>query len=349
MIRKLLLVSNRRALLVRLFRANRWWVIANRTLFVRTGFDSAAGLKPKDWVFRRIFVRGTKSSPRIMALVVDLGRLGNALSRVSKAVTVAQENHWAGVVVPRHSHFPAYSALIARETVDIDGFLITCGDSRWGAQGSPDLIVRREFHNEPIEPGPETRTVAKQAVRELFSGLQPRGDLSDSTLAIHVRSGDIYFRERVGNWGQPPVAYYERIIREGRWERVLVVCEDKESPVLRPIEALCDDLGIKHIFQSTTLAEDLAVLVGAKNLVVGRGTFAPAVVLLNPVLERIFFFEDRFDSKFLDQSTKVIRVVDQAGDYRENVLQGKWVNSPAQRQLMVDYPASALTLETVSS
>jgi len=342
---KLLRVKNRRAVALRLLLCNRLWVIANRTLFVRSRGSSAPGVRATDWVYRRVFATRRVTNPRVMALVVDLGRLGNALSRISKGVATAREKHWTGVIIPRHSHFPAYARLIGRESVEVSGFVATCGDDRWGPGGLPDLVVRREFHHESIEPDAETRSMVKNVVGALFSGLQPREDLTANDLVVHVRSGDIYFRERVGNWGQPPVAYYEKIIREGQWSRVFVVCEDNESPVLRPIAALCQSLGIEHFFQSGTLAEDLALLASAPNLVVGRGTFAPAVVLLSMALEQVFFFEDRFDSKFLDPSTELVRVVDERGSYRESVLQGRWVNSEEQRELMVSYPVSALGFE----
>ena len=342
---KLLRVKNRRAVAVRLLLCNRLWVIANRTIFVRSRGLSAPGVTATDWVYRRVFAGRRVTNPRVMALVVDLGRLGNALSRISKGLVTAREQHWTGVIIPRHSHFPAYAPLIGRESVQVNGFLATCGDDRWGLGGPPDLVVRREFHGERIEPDTDARSMVKNVVGALFSGLRLEEELTANDLVVHVRSGDIYFRERVGNWGQPPAAYYEKIIREGPWSRVFVVCEDNESPVLLPIAALCESLGIEHFFQSATLAEDLALLASATNLVVGRGTFAPAVVLLNVALEKVFFFEDRFDSKFVDPSTELVRVLDEQGTYRESVLQGRWVNSEEQRELMVSYPTSALGFE----
>ena len=309
---------------------------------MRNRGSSASGVTATDWVYRRVLAGRRVTNPRVMALVVDLGRLGNALSRVSKGIVTAREQHWTGVIVPRPSHFPAYAPLIGRESVQVNGFLATCGDDRWGPGGPPDLVVRREFHHERIEPDAEARSMVKNVVGALFSGLRLEEELTANDLVVHVRSGDIYFREGVGDWGQPPVAYYEKIIREEPWSRVFVVCEDNESPVLRPITALCESLGIQHFFQSGTLAEDLALLARATNLVVGRGTFAPAVVLLNMALEKVFFFEDRFDSKFVDPSIELVCVVDEQGAYRESVLQGRWVNSEEQRALMVSYPMSAL-------
>jgi len=342
---KLIRLGNKRKLVVRFLLGNRYWTVVNKSLFLRTHRFSGPGVRAEDWVYRRVFSTRTAAVPQLMALVVDLGRLGNALVRISKAVVVARENDWGGIVVPRSGHFPAYSSLMMRESVEVDGFFATCGDGEWGSAGVPDFLVRREYMSGPIDPNVEMRDSVKRVVRRLFPGLEMREDITANDLVVHVRSGDIYFRERVGNWGQPPVAYYEKIIREGQWSRVFVVCEDNESPVLRPIAALCQTLGIEHFFQSGTLAEDLALLASAPNLVVGRGTFAPAVVLLSMALEQVFFFEDRFDSKFLNPSTELVRVVDERGSYRESVLQGRWVNSEEQRELMVSYPVSALGFE----
>jgi len=342
---KLVRLKNKRSLALRFLLGNRYWAVVNRTLFMRSHGFSGPGVQQDDWIYRRVFSTRTRGVPHVMALVVDLGRLGNALLRLSKAAVVASENGWGGIVVPRLGHFPAYSAMMMKESFEVDGFFATCGDGGWGSAGVPDFLVRREYYSEPIEPNVEMRNSVKRVVRRLFPGLETREDITGNDLVIHVRSGDIYFRERVGNWGQPPVAYYEKIIREEQWSRVFVVCEDNESPVLLPIAALCDSLGIEHFFQSGTLAEDLALLASATNLVVGRGTFAPAIVLLNMALEKVFFFEDRFDSKFVDPSTELVRVVDEQGTYRESVLQGGWVNSEEQRKLMVSYPTSALGFE----
>jgi len=342
---KLIRFGNKRKLALRLLLGNRYWAIVNKSFFLRTHRFSGPGVRQEDWVYRRVFAPQTRAIPQVMALVVDLGRLGNALSRISKAVLVAHKNGWGGIIVPRSSHFPAYSSLMMQESVEVDGFFASCGDGRWGSAGVPDFLVRREYYSESVDPNVEMRNSVKRVVRRLFPGLETREDVTSNDLVIHVRSGDIYYRERVGNWGQPPAAYYEKIIREGPWSRVFVVCEDNESPVLLPIAALCESLGIEHFFQSATLAEDLALLASATNLVVGRGTFAPAIVLLNMALEKVFFFEDRFDSKFVDSSTELVRVVDEQGSYRESVLQGRWVNSEEQRELMVSYPMSALGFE----
>ena len=342
---KLIRFGNKRKLALRLLLGNRYWAIVNKSFFLRTHRFSGPGVRQEDWVYRRVFAPQTRAVPQVMALVVDLGRLGNALSRISRAVLVAHKNGWGGIIVPRSSHFPAYSSLMMRESVEVDGFFASCGDGRWGSAGVPDFLVRREYYSESVDPNVAMRNSVKRVVRRLFPGLETREDVTSNDLVIHVRSGDIYYRERVGNWGQPPAAYYEKIIREEPWSRVFVVCEDNESPVLLPIAALCESLRIEHFFQSATLAEDLALLASATNLVVGRGTFAPAIVLLNMALEKVFFFEDRFDSKFVDPSTELVRVVDEQGTYRESVLQGGWVNSEEQRKLMVSYPTSALGFE----
>ena len=331
----------------RLLESNRFWVLVNRSLYVRHSNSEVAGKQASDWVFRRVWPWPwlREGDDSIGALVVDLGRLGNATSRITKSLALAFENEWSTVVIPRLSHFPAYSSLISRGSVHHRGVHVTFGDEGPSSESSPRYLVRRDFNYSKGKHDPETSDDVRALVRRIFSGVSPSCEARPFDLTIHVRSGDIFFRENVGNWGQPPFAYYEKIIRSSPWERVQIVCEDDLSPVIQPIAHLCESLSISCSLQSSSLEEDLGVLVAAKNLVVGRGSFAPAVGLLAPHLKKLFFFEDRFGSPFLDPTVETIRVVDEAGLYRAQILGGNWINSVSQRELMLSYPLSGIRFE----
>ena len=241
-------------------------------------------------------------------------------------------------MIPRLTHFPAYSGLVSNNLVEHGGLVVSFGDERPGLKSPPKYLVRRDFNYSTVNPGTEIMEAVRVLAKRIFSELVPAPGGNESNLVIHVRSGDIYQRENVGNWGQPPFAYYENIIRSGDWRSVQVVAEDELSPVIAPIMELCARLSIEHRLQSSSLHEDLKVLVSAENLVVGRGSFAPAVAILAPQLKKLFFFEDRFGTPFLDPKVEVVRLCDRIGEYRSKVLQGNWRNSPVQRDLMVSYP-----------
>lgn len=336
-------------LALRLARANRWWVWTNRRLFLRTKASGVRGAADSDWVFKLVFSRPRSSVPRVMGLVLDLGRFGNAVSRISKACAVAFEHEWTGLVVPQAGHFPAYKHLISSNAVGREGFNISFGHDRWSWDEVPRYLVRREFYFAHADPDQRIQITVRDLVRDVFPGLAPPEPLDPSHLVIHVRSGDIYFREGLGNWGQPPFAFYEAVLASAEWTQVTVVCEDAISPVIEPIRDLCQALEMHYQFQSSSLEDDLYILTSARSLVVGRGTFAPAVVILNPHLDTVFFFEDRFSSNFLLAQTKVVRITDSVGEYTASVLQGNWANSEEQREMMLSYPVVALQSEVLQN
>jgi|AntAceMinimDraft_1070359.scaffolds.fasta_scaffold42621_2 hypothetical protein len=334
-------MGDKKAVVKRLLLSNRLWVFTNGCLFLRGGHVLPRGAQASDWVFRRAWPLALSRRGEVAALVVDLGRFGNAMSRVTNSLSIALDNKWSAVLIPRSGHFPAYKDLVSGEPVASEGLLVSFGEDRWRLKSVPDYLVRRDY-NYPKNHDSTDKTAVRNIVRLIFSGLTPSEPPDENELTIHIRSGDIYYRSGVGNWGQPPYSYYEKVIREGDWSRVVVVCEDSESPVIQPISVLCRTLAIPYRFQSSNLVNDLAVLLAARTLMVGRGSFAPAVVLMSPNIRCVYFFEDRFRADFIDEKVQVVKVSDSKGDYRDNILGGLWVNSPAQREMMRTYPLTAL-------
>jgi hypothetical protein len=278
-----------------------------------------------------------------MGLVLDLGRFGNALSRISKALSIAFDSGWHGLIVPRASHHYAYRALISRQPLVQPEMLVSFGGDNWGPNKPPKFLVRRDFHYESLSPSNESKTRVRAILPRIFSE-QVVAEETPAQLTIHIRSGDIFFREGVSRWGQPPYAFYAKVLESRDWDQVVVVSQDDRSPVLSPLRQLCERLGLPVRFQSGNLAEDLTVLLGARNLIVGRGTFGPGVAILSQRLERLYFFEDRFNSPFLDPNLKYFRVLDREGGYKSQILGENWRNTESQQKLMVSYPIASLDM-----
>ena len=345
LLRQLSRVENRRSLVAHLARSNRLWTWVDKRLYIRVPRDAVSSAGAGSWVYRRVFCRGTADSHRVHAFVPDLGRLGNAVVRISAAIVIAQENGWGGLVLPRAGHFPAYRGLMASEPVEYGTLRVSFGDGRRQSRLTPVYLVRREFARGQPEPSPVARDAVGVLVPAIFGNLGADSRVQDNDLVVHVRAGDIFRRENVGNWGQPPASYYDLIVRSKSWSKVVVVSEDRSSPVVPRIESFCRARGINYEFQSGDLTEDLSVLTGARTLVVGRGTFAPAVALLSTNLSDVYYFEDRFESSFLSSRISVWKVIDRRGEYRSKVLGGNWTNSPEQRELMGSYPSKFLSVE----
>jgi hypothetical protein len=118
----------------------------------------------------------------------------------------------------------------------------------------------------------------------------PLPTLPDSCLVIHIRSGDIFAHNFHCFYIQPPLAYYTHILdTHPEYTNVLLVTEsDQRNPV---ITALRDRYPERVTIQSSSVEKDVQLILSAKHLVVGTGTFGAYLALSSMGLRRLFCFE----------------------------------------------------------
>ncbi len=169
----------------------------------------------------------------------------------------------------------------------------------------------------------------------------------DDELTVHFRSGDVFNDPSHAGYTQPPLSFYtiiaRHLLREGRISRVRLVFEDRGNPCVDAFIAFTQSMGITCRLQSGSLAEDLTALIDARHVVFGYGTFGVAACLLSHRIETLFLFESMKTREYVGIPSvgRTILVRDRAGQYTQP---GDWRQSPEQRQLMLDYPESALEL-----
>ena len=157
----------------------------------------------------------------------------------------------------------------------------------------------------------------------------------DDTLVIHIRGGDIIaVQHKAHNYVQNPLSYYLALIED--FKNVVVVAEpNSDNPViaeLRKIERLK--------FQSSSVLEDYATLLAAKNLATsGVGTFAVSAALCSKNIKNIFT-SDRYLTEHLNYTMLYNTDVTVHEIELENyipVYPCSWKNDEEQRNLMLNY------------
>jgi hypothetical protein len=168
-------------------------------------------------------------------------------------------------------------------------------------------------------------------------------------LAIHLRAGDIFaLKNPHPFYVQPPLAFYQVCIAFARVEigvkRVILVYQDEGNPCIGALKSWLDEIGLPYVAQSSTLEQDLAVLMAARHCVFGRGSFGEAVALLSRNIRTLFFcWLDRRLGELRDVcDILTIGVEDIANGY---IKGGDWRNTPEQRRMMLDYPPENLRLD----
>lgn len=112
----------------------------------------------------------------------------------------------------------------------------------------------------------------------------------EDTLVAHVRSGDIFTTAIHPQYWQPPLGYYQFAARVYR--RIVVCAQSGHNPVARALHNWCRETrGANNCLLriDQPLAADVAFLMAAHNLVVGRGSFGVAIYALSARLRRVYY------------------------------------------------------------
>lgn len=111
-------------------------------------------------------------------------------------------------------------------------------------------------------------------------------NLSENLLAIHIRSGDTFQTETETtlDYAQPPCSYYREIIESRNWSDVWLFAEDNMNPCVDYVKGL----GAK--LQDVSFKGVIASMMGARNMVFGKGTLGVALAGLAYNLDRVYTF-----------------------------------------------------------
>lgn len=151
----------------------------------------------------------------------------------------------------------------------------------------------------------------------------------ENSLFVHIRSGDIFSNPTPNNWyTQPPYDYYKLIFSLETDKQIVVLYEDELNPVVKRLKENYPQAK----FYSLTFLTTICIFLNAKHVVVGNGTFIPAVLCMN-------------DSYITAYSPNVIPFLNniwttEHGKCRHVKLPNyitEWKNTEEQRKFMLTY------------
>jgi hypothetical protein len=176
--------------------------------------------------------------------------------------------------------------------------------------------------------------IAKQYVVPCFN-FSIGKSFGDDTLVIHIRSGDIFAHEHnpPHDYVPNPLCYYLSLIEE--YDKVIVVTEpDNYNPIVEVLKKI-----EKVNVQSTTIGEDFATLMRAKNLASsGTGTFAVGAALCSSNLQNFYCTDLYLDEHLNPEMLIKIENVWVHMMELENYIQIKeWKNNEEQRKFILEY------------
>ena len=165
------------------------------------------------------------------------------------------------------------------------------------------------FSNDIFTENEETNKILQKAF--LINNINK---LHENDLVIHIRSGDIFSSDPHPMYVPPPLSYYIKEIDKCNYEKIHIICEDTQNPVVNELLKLYKNA----VYEKNTLEQDIRIILGATNIIYSVGTFIPALMLLCKNI------------KFIHSSFK-----DESGEY--NKIMRPWKNTIKQRDFILTY------------
>lgn len=273
-----------------------------------------------------------------LVVVAEHGRFGNAFRQVIQALAVADLIGAREVVA---KNIP----LMLKGSWKITDSLTLTHDSllRPKVARKARLVLAGDFFVLPRLPV-DLSSYDFHSLQEKLSEAYGLGDLQaldPQTLVIHIRSGDVFSENPHGAMAQPPLGFYIRAIEIANPDKVVVVFEDDRNPVIAGLINFLRERELPYLLSSSSLREDLFVLLSASQLVLSTGSFGPAVIALSPHLQFLYLFGQptplRFNTK---KPSRVCHLEEPSGEYVNQM--SPWKNSEVQRDLMMTFSARHL-------
>ncbi len=303
-------------------------------------------------VFQRFSLFRNRSRPTFVGetalLISGFGRFGNMVIQICNIALIAEQLGIDTVFYWRNSYF-------AKREIKIGPKFTLKHASIKGVKALPKpktLIRTRAFSGAQIPPGlsPELLCTIRNALNaEVFPANWNTEQTPEDALVVHMRSGDVFWPNPHPEYGQPPLSFYQKVLRHRAWSSVVIVAEDETNPCLQGLKDLCGDRGIPVTVRGLNFEDALVTIASARNIAASRGTFISAICWLAPATRNIYYLGTKPPEAFPLEEARFFLVSDRTGEYEEAMLRGNWKNTQDQRNLMLTHPESSLDIRPQST
>lgn len=162
---------------------------------------------------------------------------------------------------------------------------------------------------------------------ELFKNI-PKYKSKPNDLYINIRSGDIFINKINPHYSQPPLCFYQKIIIENKFNKIFILSNGHENPVVD--ELLKKYRKIKYIHDSVEF--DISIIVNAYNFVMPISTFPNTLINFNHNLKNLYMYGHNL--KYPLKLNYTIHKMMPSSKYVK-LIWNKWKNTKKQLYLMI--------------
>ena len=105
----------------------------------------------------------------------------------------------------------------------------------------------------------------------------PKMETHEKDLYIHIRSGDAFDKEPLSLYAQPPLCFYNNILKNFKFRNIYIISSDTQNPI---IFKLLDEFP-NICFMQNNIKQDISLLINAYNIVNSVSSFVNSIIQLN--------------------------------------------------------------------
>lgn len=176
--------------------------------------------------------------------------------------------------------------------------------------------------------------------KEIINNL-PKVKVSFDELYIYIRGGDIFrdINKTSGDYVQPPLCFYENILNQFFFRKVIIISEDTSNPVIKIL--LKEYPYIKY--NKNNLKLDISYLENSYNIISATSSFIVSIIKLNQNLKFLWEYDFyKLSERYLHLHYSVYTFSFNYNIYKMNISENykkliyPFHNSENQRKLMIE-------------
>ena len=198
----------------------------------------------------------------------------------------------------------------------------------------PSLLTWDTFTPIVVKPQIRTDYIKGEILKNI-----PVPNVNPKDLYIHLRGGDIFKMKTLHYYAQPPLCFYEKIIKDNKFNNIYIIAMDKNNVVLDALMNKYKDI----IFKQNNFEYDLSLLIYAYNIAASVSTFLISSIKFNDNLKDLWEYDiNRLSEKyyFLHHHLYKFKI-----NYKIHTMKPSdvyadkmfvWLNSESQLKLMLE-------------
>jgi len=199
------------------------------------------------------------------------GRLGNNIIQLLNGITFGLQNNFNKIIFPYHEFFNNNEIIFDTNNYPERNIIATYENDFYYLAIKNIIkynINIKELFNKYIKP----------IIRDINYNYNNNYDLT-----IYLRSGDIFKGNYNNEYVQPPLSYYEEIIKRENTNNIILITEELNNPTAKYYNEINN-----YKWNKNDIKTDINYLINSKVVVLGLSIFCLIFILLSNKIKKIY-------------------------------------------------------------